>query len=167
MKIKKNHHYPTPFEFPKLFFNKNYLKAKKTICFDDSFKYDIDTDQTDINKMFGFSYGYHHHNSDRIGWRYTPNKNQVEILLYSYDQKKVIKKHITFVDLNDVIKIGLTVIKDHYTKERNVIVYLYQNNSFSHFNYVFYCPSSVINYSLGWYFGGNRCAPHNIKIKQF
>ena len=117
--------------------------------------------------MFGFGYTNHHHNSDRIGWRYIESKDQIELLLYSYNNKEVIKKHLAYVDFNKEIILGLTIVKDQYVNERNVIVYLSYNDRFKHFNYTYYSPDNILDYSLGWYFGGNKTAPHVINIQEF
>ena len=108
MKIKSGHHYPTPFIFPKLY-SKNNLEINTTVSFDDTAKYDIGKDQTDINKLLGFGYNLHHLNSDRIGWRYVPSKDKIELLLYSYNRKERVKKHICYVDINEEISINFSV----------------------------------------------------------
>lgn len=79
--IKQGKHYCTPFPIPKL----GDLEVEQYISFDDSCKYNLKTkDQADINKLFGLSYGWHHYNSDRIGWRYLVEEDVFEILTYSY-----------------------------------------------------------------------------------
>lgn len=64
--------------------------------FDDSCisKY-INSDSKDYNKLFGFSIGYHHHNSYRIVWRpsYEGKKlagegNLIELAGYQYNRSK-------------------------------------------------------------------------------
>lgn len=168
MKIKKGRHYGHPFPIPMLLFGKS-LNKRVVVCFGESARYDLGDDQSDINKLFGFSYGFHHNNSDRIGWRYIQKSDQVEILLYSYVDKKRIKRHIAYMDIGVAYDVKLSVELKYPGKNRRVRVDIYNLESkevpfiyITHFSYeqVWY----YIKYTLGLYFGGNRKAPHNIII---
>lgn len=161
MKIKSGHHYPTPFIFPKLY-SKNNLEINATLSFDDTAKYDIGKDQTDINKLLGFGYNLHHLNSDRIGWRYVPSKDKIEFLLYSYNRKERVKKHICYVDINEEISINFSV---QFKKNSR---YVYSTIKTKDKTYKtkakFHKPIMVLLYGLSLYFGGNIAAPHDINI---
>jgi hypothetical protein len=123
-----------------------------------------DEDQYDINKLFGLSFGLHHNNSIRFGWRSTGGySNQVEILSYTYKDGKNIKDYeddllITFVDIDkfytyrifiDDYSYTLTILDDNKIKGRKVI----QHNNLPFWGYHLY-P----------YFGGNKKAPHDINL---
>ena len=54
-------------------------------------------DHLDVNKLFGMSYGFHHKNSARFGWRWDLEKNLVEILGYTYVNGVRSHRHICFV----------------------------------------------------------------------
>lgn len=173
MKIKKGWHYGLPFPFPKLLLTKSYVK-NIAIKFDETARYDIDTDQTDINKLFGFSYGFHHTNSDRIGWRYVPTSDKIELLLYSYVDTLVYKRHLCFININDLYYIGLKVIPNKLTKKRNIYTTIINMTTIgtaveivqtNRFRFKFTAPWYALRYTLGLYFGGNRTAPHTIYIK--
>lgn len=161
MKIKSGHHYPTPFIFPKLY-SKNNLEINTTVSFDDTAKYDIGKDQTDINKLLGFGYNFHHLNSDRIGWRYVPSKDKIELLLYSYNRKERVKKHICYVDINEDVLINF------YVEFKNGFRYVYSkittNKKIYYTKAKFHKPIMVLLYGLSLYFGGNIAAPHDINV---
>lgn len=161
MKIKSGHHYPTPFTFPKLY-SKNNLEINTTVSFDDTAKYDIGKDQTDINKLLGFGYNLHHLNSDRIGWRYVSSKDKIELLLYSYNRKERVKKHICYVDINEDVLINF------YVEFKNGFRYVYSkittNKKIYYTKAKFHKPIIVLLYGLSLYFGGNIAAPHDINI---
>ena len=161
MKIKSGHHYPTPFIFPKLY-SKNNLEINTTVSFDDTAKYDIGKDQTDINKLLGFGYNFHHLNSDRIGWRYVSSKDKIELLLYSYNRKERVKKHICYVDINEDVLINF------YVEFKNGFRYVYSkittNKKIYYTKAKFHKPIMVLLYGLSLYFGGNIAAPHDINV---
>ena len=161
MKIKSGHHYPTPFIFPKLY-SKNNLEINTTVSFDDTAKYDIGKDQTDINKLLGFGYNLHHLNSDRIGWRYVSSKDKIELLLYSYNRKERVKKHICYVDINEDVLINF------YVEFKNGFRYVYSkittNKKIYYTKAKFHKPIMVLLYGLSLYFGGNIAAPHDINV---
>jgi hypothetical protein len=87
-KIKKGKHKSVFFR-PKLHFFKNEIC--KRVKFDKSAQYQLNNvDQFDINKLFGISYGFHHKNSARFGWRWSTRMEKIEILAYVYrDGKRV------------------------------------------------------------------------------
>lgn len=128
------------------------------VVFTDSCKYDIGSDQSDINKLFGFSYGFHHNQSDRIGWRWNPSLNKIELLLYSYEQKVRRSFKLTEVALNTLNIIELEVYLNGLYRHISIKI----NNE----TYAFCLLQDPVNwgYTLGLYFGGNRTAPHNMNI---
>lgn len=157
-KIYKKMHYCLNFLNFRLYLFKKFFKETYQIKFTDSCVYDIDQDQTDINKLFGFSYGFHHNQSDRIGWRYNPIYNKIEILLYSYECKKRYSFLLGSFNINENITISLS---SKIEKTYRFITIELNNKRIS------YCLKHNKNfwgYTLGSYFGGNRTAPHNILI---
>lgn len=166
MKILKNRHYETPFPFPRIFLGDVEMVKTGKYIFTESCKYDIDSDQSDINKLFGFGYGYHHDNSDRIGWRYDPESEQIELLTYVYYNGIRRSKHLMWLEIGEPVEItisnllyyttgSLTTTFTLKTKEGTVTAVEHKvlNNI-----------SKWFKYSLGGYFGGNRKAPHDIII---
>ena len=180
-KIFKGCHYGFPFPFPKCLKKFETTKSKITgkpiyydehiIKFDDTIIYGLpDEDQMDVNKLFGFSYGFHHTNSDRIGFRYVPGKG-VEIVLYSYcNGKRESTKHIAYVEIGKRYNVSFSV--ELYNKERCIIPCVMDADNYNATPeiYSFYIydngesAKTKLRYSLGLYFGGNRRAPHIITI---
>jgi hypothetical protein len=163
IKILKNKHYPFPYFFtalPKWVGDNTVMKRQ--FMFDESCLYDLHSeDQLDINKLFGFSIGWHHHTSFRFGWR--PNiENKIEIFCYEYQdgiRQKPIK--LCEVDINKWIRFQLT-----YSSTGIIKYFISYGNDF----YWFYdSPVNIrkktgLGYTLGLYFGGNQKAPHDIII---
>ena len=138
------------------------MEINTTVSFDDTAKYDIGKDQTDINKLLGFGYNLHHLNSDRIGWRYVPSKDKIEFLLYSYNRKERVKKHICYVGINEEISINF------YVEFKKGFRYVYSkittNKKIYYTKAKFHKPIMVLLYGLSLYFGGNIAAPHDINV---
>jgi len=135
------------------------------IKFDKSSIYQFHTeDQYDINKLFGLSYGMHHTNSVRFGWRSLGTySSKIEILAYCYvDGKRIVEGsnnlYIAMIDLNKFYTFRINVGENCY--------------KLSIFDNMFNVGSVEIphNYLPFWgyhlypYFGGNRNAPHDINI---
>lgn len=180
-KIFKGCHYGFPFPFPKCLNRfvqeiqtsenpKQIYFDEHIVEFDDSIIYELPgDDQMDVNKLFGFSYGWHHTNSDRIGFRYIPDKG-VEIVLYSYcNGKRESTKHIAYIKTGEKYSISLSV--DLEDNVRRVIPIVHNRGSNDEFEFnTFYINDggkslkTKIRYTLGIYFGGNRRAPHTITI---
>jgi len=79
--IKKGNHYSG------LHIGINWkMELSFSAILDDSCIYDLNDpgQQTEINKLYGFSLGYHHNNSMRIGWRWNVTNKNFEILPYIY-----------------------------------------------------------------------------------
>ena len=123
-----------------------------------------DNDEYDISKLFGFSTTwFHHKQSGRVGWRCLDGKN-IQLLTYSYNKgKRDIKEHdilgtvkpnewftCSIEDLED--KYEYTFKKSGWTKK---VVTKYDAKSKDWF---------IFHYLLYPYFGGNKAAPHNMKI---
>lgn len=157
-KIYKGFHYCLNFLNFKPYINKKYIEQNYIINFTDSCKYDIGKDQSDINKLFGVSYGYHHNQSDRIGWRYNIKTNMIDILLYSYENKKRYSFHLCSHPLNTNLNLSLKV---KLTKNYRFVEIKFLDQTKT---YCFTHNLKNWGYTLGSYFGGNRTAPHTIKF---
>ena len=158
--IKKNRHYSTliPIFKPIIIIKNKLLYFKYKYKFTESALYDLkDTDQHDINKLFGFSIGMHHTNSFRIGWRPNKNIDKIEILAYEYHNKiRVPAISIVEVNINDWNDFEIM-----YNSNMNSVIYTVNSKIVTSD-----IELNEINfgYTLGLYFGGNKKAPHNIKI---
>jgi len=165
MKFKKNRHYCSPFPWPK-FIKGTEINMANKVKFDESIIYELPgEDQHDVNKLFGASSGFHQTNSDRIGFRYNPERNQIEIVLYSYfDKKRVPTMSVCFINIGEEVEIYLNV--SLVENARNVSAKVIKNNeTIGEVNIQNKkCNWNCFKYSLGGYFGGNRKAPHEINI---
>lgn len=137
--------------------------AKYSVCFNDNCEYDIDEDQSDVNKLFGVSYGWHHKQSDRIGWRYKPTAHEredVELVLYSYENGRRYTFPICKIEIGDVVNVAMsTTIYNGYRRiyikvgKKELTIMLKHTNQCIEWGY-----------TLGSFFGGNRRAPHTMNI---
>lgn len=120
--------------------------------FDQSAEYEIGKDQSDINKLYGFSEGVNHrNNSARFGWRWF--NNRIEILAYTYVDGKFYFKYIDSVNAFEENTYQLRATDKYMFKVNNTIIEMERGESTDN------------GYYLYPYFGGNCVAPHNITIK--
>jgi hypothetical protein len=158
--IKRGTH--GPFKFPKILFGAN--KMAYTITFKESCKYEIGSDQTDINKLFGIGYFPHHHrNSVRFGWVYNPSKSQtMEIWAYWYDNGERKYEFMCDVPINSPAYYEMTVQYSasvgRYFRLRVVL-----DKEVVGAKSVVIRPQSL-GYLLRPYFGGNKKSPHDMVI---
>lgn len=138
---------------PKIYTTPTVLS--KQITFTDSCRYNLNSDdQLDINKLFGIGYfPSHHHNSVRFGWRYDLKQDKIEILAYWYENKIRKNTSLFFANIGKQYEYNIYVLKEfHVLSVKNVV------------GYTVFVPSQRYGFSLSPYFGGNRQAPHTIKI---
>lgn len=121
-------------------------------------------DQYDINKLFGVSYGMHHTNSARFGWRSVGNYSpKVEILAYCYVDGRRVQEDgqnlfIAMIDIGETYTYRINVSENDYTFTIFHKGQVVGNKEIPHKDLPFW------GYQLYPYFGGNRKAPHDIKI---
>jgi len=89
--IPKNKRRPFPYfniSFPILIDRNGDYSITRYFKFTETAIYRFyDEDQHDVNKLFGFSFGMHHNNSVRFGWRPTEDLTKIEIVGYEYVNK--------------------------------------------------------------------------------
>ncbi len=129
-----------------------------TVTFTDSCAYKLESkqDQEDINKLFGFSCGWHHKNSARFGWSFVNRK--IQLWAYYYNNSRRSYTHITSLDFNKPYQLRLTALESCYefiVDSDYVAVALLK---------VPRRGRKTIGYNLWPFFGGNNPAPHDIKI---
>lgn len=167
--IRKNRRRPFPFIhlFPlKIISQKKSFVIEKWVKFTDSSMYFFnDQDQHDVNKLFGFSIGYHHNNSFRFGWRPNNDLTKMEIVGYEYhDGIRIPTIPICEVELNKWYRYELIYFS--ITKEIKYCVYDEDGNIMCSENHSLINLKHKLNfgYHLYLYFGGNKRAPHDIDI---
>lgn len=160
--IKKGSHYTEGFHFG-VHFGKRTVS--KTIKFHSTCLYNLNSsNQYDINKLYGFSEGYHHHNSARFGWRCDKESNLIELLAYVYVDGKRIHEWemdilIRKVKCDSAIDTKIEIFKDHYLFS---VVTSYGTSTRKMPRGKMCIP---IGYDLFPYFGGNCTAPQNMFIE--
>jgi len=156
--IRKSHHHSDGFLF-KLFSSIHISNRLEYIVeFDPSCIYELpNEDQYDINKLFGFSSGYHHTNSARFGWNW--DGKHLHIYSYCYINKKRDISYICSIELEKEYKFIIIDKKTQYlfTIIDQEINHIYQTSINKQ-------STLLPGYQLWPYFGGNCKAPHNIKI---
>jgi hypothetical protein len=154
--VIKGSHYFSPKKIK--FFIGN--KLKKQIKFTKSCLYQ---DKPFINKLFGFSRGYHHHNSVRFGWRPTDH-NKIELLAYMYINGKRIKEeeqdiHLAFIDISNYYNLEINNLHN------KVIFKIFDiHNQLITIREFPFTSKFKLGYHLNPYFGGKPKAPHNMYI---
>lgn len=128
------------------------------VSFGDNCRYDIGSDQSDINKLFGFSLGMHHENSLRVGWRYVPQKDLIEIVTYIYQNGvRLREKHLDWLNFGQKGEYTIELTDDYYavfSVGKSVIVK----------DKIETKKKLYLSYPLSLYFGGNCTAPHDMNI---
>jgi hypothetical protein len=145
-----------------LHYNKRTLSYNVTFYESCLYKTELSSNQKDINKLFGLSFGLHHKNSARFGWRST-NDDCIEVLAYVYRDGVRINEwdepiYIDRIDINKEYTFELTLSDSYYTfmvKDGDDIVGASLIKSGKLF---------PIGYYLNPYFGGDEKAQHNMKI---
>jgi hypothetical protein len=156
-RIPPGRHRARPLRFG-LWWNKKQFNW--VVKFDESCRYDLQSaDQLDTNKLVGIGYlPGHHTDSARFGWRYAINKDCIELMAYCYVNDNRIIKHIADAKIGESYNLRLTVGRSAYWFLAKGPGYLGEIS-------VGHKHKKKLQYRLGCYFGGNRTAPHEMKIK--
>lgn len=108
----------------------------------------------DWNKLFGWSYGYHHTNSLRLAWKSLNGK--IRIGWYIYENGAV--KYDGFASVIPDTEIEMYIRHD---TEKKVAVFVCGDKSVT----VNYSKRPSWGYTLNPYFGGDCSAPVNMQIE--
>ena len=157
--IKKGRHYSN--HLPKLWIGKKLiLSAKVKMDKNCWFKLEEPADYA-INKLVGWSYGFHHKNSIRIGWRPSiDRKNWIELHLYIYERGGRRQHYIDLIECNTENKIDIT-----YHPDKSRITYsLYRAIVISNGVMNAKLKTSWWGYYLFPYFGGTKTAVVDTRI---
>lgn len=157
-KIRKGNHYSFHLPSPYFGLKKNFVLK---VLFNESCKYNlVDVDQFDLNKLWGVSFGNHLKNSIRIGWRYNIKSDKIELGAYIHENGIIGCRWIG--ELETGIKYDIDF---DLTKVGFGVAISYTPAHFEYKEFDFNYPKTKIGYYLFPYFGGNKTAPHDIKIK--
>lgn len=153
---------------PKIKLHFGACELKYRVTFDSSCEYQTEDpkNQADINKLFGLSYGLHHKNSARFGWR-SVGDGKIELLGYVYRNGKRInewgKKKISIgvIDTNKEYVLELLVTSGYYA----FVLKTGDQKEILNAVMIKYGKLFSIGYYLNPYFGGDEVSPHDMKIK--
>lgn len=143
---------------------KKTIVYSRRVNFTNSCVYKLSENYDQVNKLFGFSEGYHHWNSARFGWRCTDGEN-IELLAYCYvNGKRVIQpllkcKPGTWVFCNIQNKDSEYVFKTFNEKGKLATARIEKEAKKS-----IYGLFKLFIYNLYPYFGGKIPAPRNMNI---
>jgi len=134
-------------------------KFKWEFSFDNSCIYDIGSDETDANKLCGLTYHFNPHiDSVRFGWEWNPSKNKIDIDAYCYVDGSRSNTIIASVTPNEKISGTIEINPTNYT------LTLESSSIGSVSKTINKTKNNKVKFLLNPYFGGNRKAPHTIKI---
>ena len=153
--IKKGSHY-SGFRFKPLWKKKDF---RIEVVFTDECAYPSfgDVDDFDINKLYGISWGMHHTNSYRIGWRSDQNGG---IILSDYYYVNGERKYndICTVPTNRNVTIDFTEDSDRIGKTTINTLKIHGESVVEINN------KCKWGYTLFPFFGGNKSAPNDMEI---
>lgn len=159
-RIHKGWHYSLPF-FTWFHWRKKVFTWQ--VLFTDSCRYDLKSDdQLDTNKLVGIGYfpGFHHVDSARFGWQYDAEIERVMLSAYCYVNGQRTILPITTVPINKAYTVQLTVnFGSYFFKVIDESGYKLGSVGVAFFH------KKKLQYLLLPFFGGNRKAPHTMKIK--
>lgn len=159
MIIRQYEHYARPLQLLKKLCGVRVCREREMrarVTFHKDCEYYLnEQDQHDINKLFGYSFGHHHKNSLRIGWRYDRDRKQIEVVSYIYiDGVRQTERHLAWCEFEETYDMYIENSEDY----ANMLVY----------NFTGICVPFKsrlgVSYPLSLYFGGNNTAPHDMHI---
>lgn len=152
--ILKGKHYSL--HLPKLTYDRKILEVDVKMYSDCWFPMS-NPDSYAINKLIGWSMGYHHNNSFRIGWRPAGSFGYIELFFYLYIDGKRFERFFTTVPCNKLFRLCLALGKNNtITASIDDSVVMISGYSFNNI--------PKLGYILFPYFGGKNRAPYNIHI---
>jgi len=131
------------------------IRKKISFLFSPSCLYST-TDNLSVNKLFGWSYGHHHTDSVRVGWR--PDGNgKICLFFYCYNKKTRFIQHFTTVDVSEEYTMKISIQKKY------ILFELYKIGDITSRGTIpFIRPWFRWGYFLYFYFGGKNPAPQDM-----
>lgn len=160
VRIKKDRHYRSNYLLRPFKFGREWSR-EYVVAFDDSARYELTDNKTQVNKLLGVGQMFHHWNSVRIGWRYRNEK--IELFLYKYTNGQRLYFHVCSAAIGEEIPVLVNYTikgkKASYRLKIGNIVSFYEweiERWFERIPFLYECFP---------YFGGVMPAPQEIKIK--
>ncbi|MEK6879299.1 MAG: hypothetical protein AABY22_06810 [Nanoarchaeota archaeon] len=121
-----------------------------------------EVDDYDINKLFGFSFGLHHRDSIRLGWRPSKNENKIDIYYYCYNNGV---RSFDFICEVDCFRYNTAkIVCDYKSNTFEISITKPYKHTIQLGKIKFIYPKFKIGYYLFPYFGGNKTAPCSMNI---
>lgn len=108
-----------------------------------------------INKLFGLSFGLHHNNSARFGWR-TVSSDRFELFSYCYENGFLCTNSLGKLKFNCYYDLSIWV------RYYGLNVDFFIDDQFAHTEPFKEIPK--LGYLLGFYYGGEPTAPQEYKL---
>lgn len=122
--------------------------------------------ENDYNKLIGWSYGLHHKNSIRIGWRPCNNSAQIELCIYIYENGvRKISDNTLIINVDTEYEFTLEYEVDF--DNRITLSYPRPMNGYKQYTAIrmYTNIKPCMGYNLYPYFGGNNPSPNKMTIE--
>ena len=158
-KIFKGRQFSFPLMFG-FFWKKKILRKTMMLGYDCAYSLD-GGDQEDHNKLFGIGYLPNHHtDSARFGWRYETAIKKVIISAYVYVDGERLYTDICEVAIGEYYEYTITLNKLGYFFSVKA-----PDSDYASSLTIPKKHTKRFSYLLGFYFGGNKSAPHTVTLK--
>lgn len=124
------------------------------------------TDQEDLNKIYGVSWGLHHHYSIRLSFMYNTTSKNIDYYAYWYNRYQNKTFNYQYLGSIDLKKQRIIAVSMDFDYENNKIVIRDYTNLVNRITEIpFKYPKIKLGYVLQPYFGGEPySAPQNIDL---
>ena len=139
------------------------VELRFKVKFTSSCYYDFrkNTDNSDINKLYGISWKNHHDNSYRIGWNCSKHDKTVQLYSYWYNKGRRYFKYLGDVPLEKEFNVTIKFNYHGNNISTRIENYKYEDNIKFDFTVL---NGMYMGYYLYPYFGGSSPAPHTMQI---
>ena len=153
--IKKGNHYSEL--LPKFHWGKTFVAYQFVMYENCYWGYPRNNDDHDLNKLCGISFGYHFHNSIRIGWvsNFT-QPDKIDIYSYYYNNKKREMQYLTTIGTGIFYHASIQLLNG------TTASIIFDGIEYS---FPYNKPKAKWGYYLHPYFGGDNTAPQDLTIK--
>lgn len=151
--IKKGSHYSSGFSIGQFHTGRTSMSYRVTFDSNCMTLPGVASCDTDTNKLFGWSYGMHHTNSIRVGWRVRDGRIRLMVYLYEKGVRRIVG--FAWADPNVPIEVSVDLGADN--------MLTFKGGSVT-FRTPWMGASPSWGYNLKPYYGGNCPAPVDMHI---
>jgi len=163
-KIKKGKHEDTGWPFGTKCINLS-VRTDRTVTFRAQFtascRYRTTSTQNQFDwcKLMGLTTARIHHNSIRLGWRYNPTTDKIDLGFYGYAKGVRHMQELTSIDIGAFADVKIRMHRNGLMVEANGVKH--EVNTALGFSSLFPTPTWVLRTA---YFGGDEEAPQDMHI---